>query len=39
LITQAENAIEQALSDSDMTPGDADPLRDLLEQSLATVRR
>ena len=37
LITQAENAIEQAVSDGDMTPGDADPLRDLLAQSFASV--
>ena len=37
LITQAENAIEQAVSDGDMTPGDADPLRDLLAQSFASL--
>jgi len=37
LITQTENAIEQAVSDGDMTQGDADPLRDLLEQSFASL--
>jgi outer membrane protein assembly factor BamB len=37
LITQAENAIENAVSDGDMTPGDADPLRDLLAQSFASL--
>ena len=37
LITQAENAIEQAVSDGDMTPGDAGTLRDLLAQSVASV--
>ncbi len=35
LITQAENAIDNAVSDGDMTQGDADPLRDLLTQSFA----
>ena len=35
LITQAENAIEEALGDGDMTPPDADSLRDLLAQSSA----
>ena len=37
LITQAENAIEQAVSDSDMTQADADSLRDLLVQSSANL--
>lgn len=37
LITQAENAIEQAVSDSDMTQADANPLRDLLAQSSASL--
>jgi len=37
LITQAENAIEQAVSDSDMTQADANPLRDLLTQSSASL--
>ena len=37
LITQAENAIEEALDDGDMTKGDASPLRDLLEQSFASL--
>jgi outer membrane protein assembly factor BamB len=37
LITQAENGIEQAVSDSDMTQGDADSLRDLLAQSSTSL--
>jgi hypothetical protein len=37
LITQAESAIETAVSDSDMTQGDADSLRDLLAQSSASL--
>ena len=37
LITQAENAIENAVSDGDMTQGDADPLSDLLTQSFASL--
>ena len=37
LITQAENAIEQAVSDSDMTQADADSLRDLLVQGSANL--
>ena len=37
LITQAENAIEQAVSDSDMTQADADSLRDLLAQSSVSL--
>ena len=35
LITQAESAIEQAVSDSDMRQGDADSLGALLAQSSA----
>ncbi|MCX2977143.1 PQQ-binding-like beta-propeller repeat protein [Candidatus Marimicrobium litorale] len=37
LITQAESAIEQAVSDSDMPQADANPLRDLLAQSSASL--
>ena len=37
LITQAENAIDQAVSDGDMTQGDAERLGDLLTQSLASL--
>jgi hypothetical protein len=37
LITQAENAIETAVSDGDMTQGDADPLHGLLAQSFASL--
>ncbi|MCP4196855.1 MAG: PQQ-binding-like beta-propeller repeat protein [Proteobacteria bacterium] len=37
LITQAENASEQAVSDSDMTQVDADSLLDLLAQSSASL--
>jgi outer membrane protein assembly factor BamB len=37
LITQAENASEQAVSDGDMTQGDADSLRALLAQSSASL--
>ena len=37
LIRQAGNAIETALSDRDMTPGDAGKLRNLLTQSSASL--
>jgi hypothetical protein len=37
LITQTENAIEQAVSDSDMTKDDADALRGLLAQGAASL--
>ena len=37
LITQAENAVDNAVSDSDMTQADADSLRDLLAQSSASL--
>ncbi|MCP4951657.1 MAG: hypothetical protein GY922_07400 [Proteobacteria bacterium] len=37
MITQAENASEQAVSDSDMTQVDADSLLDLLTQSSASL--
>ncbi len=37
LITQAESAVEQAVSDSDMTQADANLLRDLLAQSSASL--
>ncbi len=37
LITQAENAIDQAVSDCDMTQGDAGRLRDLLAQSSTSL--
>jgi hypothetical protein len=37
LITQAENAIDHAISDGDMIEGDAAPLRDLLTQSVASL--
>jgi hypothetical protein len=37
LITQAGSGIEQAVSDGDMTPGDASSLRELLAQSLDSL--
>lgn len=37
LITQAENAIDDAVSDSDMKPEEAGSLRDLLAQSSASL--
>ena len=37
LITQAESGLEQAVSDGDMTPGDANSLRELLAQSLDSL--
>ena len=37
LITQAENAIDTAVSDGDMTPEDADFLRDLQAQSTTSL--
>jgi hypothetical protein len=37
LITQAENAIEEAVGDGDMPQADADSLRDLLTQSFASL--
>jgi len=33
LITEAENAVENAVNDDDMTQGDAEALNDLLTQS------
>ena len=37
LITQAENAIDHAIIDDDMIASDADPLRDLLTQSVTSL--
>ena len=37
LITQAENAIDHAISDGDILEGDADLLRDLLTQSVTSL--
>ena len=37
LMTQAESAIETAVSDGDLTPGDANSLRELQAQSIASL--